>query len=513
MTKAAITIIGLGPGSINDLTLQAREMLAQAAHDQQPVYFRTIIHPTVESLKQDLPHLQIESFDRFYDESQDWSTLYQQIAEEVCHLATSRPILYVVPGHPLIGETSVQLVLRIARERKLSTAIVAGLSFIEPVCTMLELDPFESGTQIIDATNLAALGMHEVSGKIIPTVPLLVVQLYNRRVASQVKLALGECYPDEWPVKLVCAAGIDRDEQVIEMPLYELDRNTFANHLSTLYVPPVGELSAHRLPETLRYLIMRLRRDPDGCPWDRQQTHESLTRYLLEETYEVVEALEEHDMHKLAEELGDVLLQIYLHAEIARQEENFSIGDVFEQISTKLIRRHPHIFGDVEVSGAGQVVLNWEAIKKQERAQAGKVIEHESMLDRIPPASPALTMSQEYQKRVRKVGFEHPNVQGVHAKFAEEIEELHQATTLEEQREEIGDLLFVIAHWALWLKIDAEEALRRANRKFRDRFQAMEEYARQQGRELISYTPEEWEALWQRAKVAQREGSDKSNPT
>ena len=377
---------------------------------------------------------------------------------------------------------------------------------------MLELDPFESGTQIIDATNLASLGMHEVSGKIIPTVPLLVVQLYNRRVASQVKLALGECYPDEWPVKLVCAAGIDRDEQIIEMPLYELDRNAFANHLSTLYVPPIGEMNAHRLPETLRYIIMRLRRDPDGCPWDRQQTHQSLTRYLLEETYEVVEALEEHDMDKLAEELGDVLLQIYLHAEIARQGEFFSIADVFEQINTKLIRRHPHVFGDVEVSGAGQVVQNWEAIKKQERVQAGKMLEQESTLDHIPLALPSLTMSQEYQKRVSKVGFEFPDVQGVHAKLAEELEEVHQATTPEEQSEEIGDLLFVIAHWAIWLKIDAEEALRRANRKFRHRFQAMEAFARQQDRELTSYTPEEWEALWQRAKVVQRDGSDKGNP-
>lgn len=511
MTKAAITIIGLGPGSIKDLTLQAREKLAQAAHDQQIVYFRTIIHPTVEILKQDIPDLQIESFDRLYDESQDWSTLYQQIAEEVCNLAASQSIIYAVPGHPLIGETSVQLVLRMARERNLSTEVVAGLSFIEPVCTLLELDPFESGTQIIDATNLASLGIHEVGGKIIPTVPLLVVQLYNRRVASQVKLALGECYPDEWPVKLVRAAGINQDQQIIEMPLYELDRNTFANHLSTLYVPPVDELSAHRLPETLRYIIMRLRRDPDGCPWDRQQTHESLTRYLLEETYEVVEALEEHDMDKLPEELGDLLLQIYLHAELARQEDLFSIGDVLEQINTKLIRRHPHIFGDVEVSGAGQVVQNWEAIKKQERIQAGQAVEQESALDRVPLASPALLVSQEYQKRVRKVGFEFSDVQGVHNKLAEELQELHQATTPEEQSEEIGDLLFVVSHWATWLKIDAEKALRRANRKFQHRFRMMEEIARQQERELASYSREEWKGLWQRVKEAQGKRINGSN--
>jgi len=202
-----------------------------------------------------------------------------------------------------------------------------------------------------------------------------VAQIYNRRLASAVKLALGECYPDEWPVKLVRAAGVDSSEPVeavVEMPLYELDRSSLTDHLSTLYVPPLGEMEALRLSETLRYITMRLRREPDGCPWDRQQTHQSLTHYVIEETYEVVEALEENDMEKLAEELGDLLLQVYLHAEIARQEGDFSIGDVFEHVSAKLIRRHPHVFGEVEVDNAGQVVQNWEAIKRQERIAAGK---------------------------------------------------------------------------------------------------------------------------------------------
>src|ERR1051326_4749674 len=282
------------------------------------------------------------------------------------------------PGHPLIGEASVQRVLALARERGLSTRIVAGLSFFEPVCTALELDPLETGTQIVDATTLAALATDAIAGKIIPTLPLLVAQVYNRRIASAVKLALSEVYPDEWPVKLVTAAltraGNDEDEHeaVIEMPLYELDRNSLANHLSTLYVPPLDELTAQRVPETLRYITMRLRREPDGCPWDREQTHRSLIRYVIEETYEVVEALEENDMEKLADELGDLLLQVYLHAEIARQEGDFAISDVFEHVNAKLIRRHPHVFGEVKVSGSGQVLQNWDAIKKQERIARGK---------------------------------------------------------------------------------------------------------------------------------------------
>ena len=191
-----------------------------------------MIHPTVEPLQQLLPTLSIESFDRLYDESDDWHGLYQQIATEVCDWASLQPVIYAVPGHPLIGEISVQNILHLARERAISTTIVAGLSFIEPVCTLLNLDPFHAGVQIIDATEGSYVNSDEVGGKIIPTIPLLVVQVYNRRLASGVKLALGPCYPDEWNVQLVRTAGVAREECVHAMPLYELDRNTFANHLS-----------------------------------------------------------------------------------------------------------------------------------------------------------------------------------------------------------------------------------------------------------------------------------------
>jgi tetrapyrrole methylase family protein/MazG family protein len=496
----SITILGLGPGRLTDLTLEAREILSQAAASNQTVYFRTLIHPTVEPLKKELPTLQIESFDRLYDESSQWETLYQQIAEEVCTLATNRPVIYAVPGHPLFGEASVQKVLQLAKERGLNTRIVAGLSFLEPVCTALELDPLTTGTQIIDATLLASLDTDEIAGKIIPTLPLLVAQVYNRRLASAVKLALGECYPDEWRVKLVRATGAEADEEAVEMPLYELDRNTLADHLSTLYVPPVDELSAYRVPETLRYITMRLRRNPDGCPWDREQTHQSLIRYVIEETYEVVEALEENDMEKLAEELGDLLLQVYLHAEIARQDGDFTLGDVFEHINAKLIRRHPHVFGSVKVSGANQVVQNWEAIKRQERITAGKDVHTESVLDGVPQAAPALIIAQEYQKRAARTGFDYENIHDVLAKVMEELQELQHATTPEHQCEEMGDVLFMVARLARELKIDAEEALRRANRKFRQRFQAMEKVIREQGRSFASYAPQEWDALWKRVK-------------
>ncbi len=505
-STAAITILGLGPGSIDDLTLQAQTLLAQAAETGQTVYFRTTIHPTVSALRQRLPQLQITSFDWLYDESADWSSLYQRITDELCTLARQQPILYAVPGHPLVGESSVQLLLKQACEQHLSTQIVAGLSFLEPVCTLVELDPFDRGTQIIDATDLAALESSEVSSKIIPTIPLLVGQVYNRRVASAVKLALSECYPDEWSVKLVRAASVHdgQEETVIEMPLYELDRNHFANHLSTLYVPPVDALTALRVPETLRYITMRLRREPDGCPWDRAQTHQTLTRYVLEEGYEVVEAIEEGDMDHLAEELGDLLLQVYLHAEVARQAGEFAIGDVFEQVNAKLIRRHPHVFGDVEVSNAAQVVQNWDAIKKQEKVQAGKPVEKESMLDGVPLASPALTITREYHKVATKVGFYYKEIEDLYKKVEEELQEVHEATSEEHRIEEIGDLLLVTVELAHHYGIDAETALRQANRKFRKRFMHMEKQARQRGHTMDSFNDGEWDELWKKAKEASK---------
>ena len=320
-----------------------------------------------------------------------------------------------------------------------------------------------------------------------------------------------------WPVKLV--SSIDRTDSetvgalagtsltptcdhksVMEMPLYEIDHTNLANQFNTLYVPPLAALDALRVPETLRYITMRLRRDPDGCPWDREQTHQSLTRYVIEETYEVVEALEENDMEKLAEELGDLLLQVYLHAEIARQDGDFNIGDVFEHVSAKLICRHPHVFGQIEVENAGQVVQNWEEIKRQERIAAGKDVESESVLDGVPLASPALIVAQKYQKRAAKVGFDYDNLQQVLAKLTEELQELQEATTPEHKREEMGDVLFMVARIARELDIDAEEALRYANRKFRQRFQAMEHITRQEDRTFSSYTLDEWLNLWNRVK-------------
>ncbi len=428
--------------------------------------------------------------------------LFQLAAE----YGTDRPLVYAVPGHPLIGEESVRRLRGEAPERGVRVRIVAGLSYVEPVCAALGLDPLQRNLQLLDATLLAELPSSALMGAVLPTRPALVAQLYNRRLAGRVKLALAQIYPEEWEVTLVAWAGLP-EERITRVPLYALDRDDQADHLTTLYLPALDPLDALRVPEGLRYVTARLR-GPGGCPWDREQTHQSLRRYVLEEAYEVAEVLDEWDgsvevADKLAEELGDLLLQVYLQAEIGDEEELFTLGDVYEQITAKLIRRHPHVFGDVSVRDAAHVLRNWEVIKRAERAAKGEQTDEESALRGVPKSAPALYQAYELGRKAAKAGFDWPETAGALAKVAEEARELAQATTTgtaAEREAELGDLLFALTRLADHLHIQPEDALHRANQRFRRRFEAMESRARAQGRALDSLTPEEWLAWWAVAK-------------
>jgi tetrapyrrole methylase family protein/MazG family protein len=253
------------------------------------------------------------------------------------------------------------------------------------------------------------------------------------------------------------------------------------------------------LPKELRKLqslveiIARLRA-PDGCPWDKEQTHQSLRANLISECYEVLEALDEGDAAKLSEELGDLLLQIVLHAQIAKDDGDFEIGDVIESIATKIIRRHPHIFGTAKVKNAEEVMHNWEALKKAERNEG------ESMLAGVPKDMPALAYAFEISRRAVRVGFEWENIEGVIDKMAEEIKEIKDASNREEKEREFGDLLFTLVNVARWEDVDAESALREANRKFYHRFSHMEELCCRRGLNFAELSFKEKDDLWEEAK-------------
>lgn len=243
----------------------------------------------------------------------------------------------------------------------------------------------------------------------------------------------------------------------------------------------------------LKEIIAKLR-GPDGCPWDKKQTHTSLKPYLVEECYEVLQALEDGTPQKLCEELGDLLLQIMLHAQIAAEAGQFNIDDVVQGISSKLIHRHPHVFGGRKVKDAEEVKLNWEALKQEEREEG------ESLLNGIPQQMPALTYSQSIQRRVAGVGFDWQKVEEIIDKLAEEVVEIKQAPNQQEKAKEFGDLLFTLANIARRLDIDLEMALRSANQRFYRRFAYMEEVCRERGLNLASLSLDEQNTLWEEAK-------------
>ena len=246
--------------------------------------------------------------------------------------------------------------------------------------------------------------------------------------------------------------------------------------------------------ETLVNIVARLR-SPDGCPWDRKQTHTSLREHLLEEAYEVLEALDRREHAKLCEELGDLLLQIVLHAQIAAEAGDFELGDVVRGINTKLIHRHPHVFSSAEATSVDEVLVNWEVLKKMER---GRDV---SMLDGIPKQMPALTYGQSLQRRVARVGFDWESDDGVMDKLVEEIGELKQADSQDEKVAEFGDLVFTLANIARRLGIDLESALRETNERFYQRFTYMEKLCRQRGLDLAQLSLTEKDALWEEAKM------------
>jgi tetrapyrrole methylase family protein / MazG family protein len=532
---SAITILGLGPGDAALLTRAAWERLQTT----QVLYLRTAIHPTVAQLP---PSIELRSFDSLYEAADDFEAIYQRIATELLHRAQQgEEVVYAVPGHPLVAEATTRRLLALARERGVPIQIMAGLSFVEPVCVALELDPLEHGLQLIDALDLVPSfefkvlsselpeptstqnsdgAWSEIQGigpytppllpfPLTPTRPTLVCQLYNDTVASHVKLSLLERYPAEHPVTLVGAAGVAGEERIRQVPLHELDHQRDLDHLTCAYLPPLAPLADLRGPEGIVAVFTHLL-GPGGCPWDREQTHQSLRSALLEEAHEVLEALDAGDMAALAEELGDLLGHIVAHSEMARQAGLYDLGSVYEGIASKLIRRHPHVFGELSVSGTGEVLSNWDAIKQAERAAKGQ--SQRGTLDGIPTGLPALATAQELTRKAAKTGFDWDDVQDAWDKLHEEIgeiQEVAQATQLTDaervQRleDEFGDLLLIAAKLAWWLHVDAESALRMAGAKFRRRYALVERHVQQRNLDLKTLSVAEKIALWQEAKSAE----------
>ena len=477
-----IILLGLGPGDPNQLTREAWDVLSSA----DEIYLRTRQHPTVGGLPSSI---KIHSFDDLYEDGESFDEVYAAITQKILELGRrDEGVIYAVPGHPFVAESTCPEIARLARDEGLDVRVVEALSFLEPTFSALGLDPYPRLT-LFDALTLGQSHIPAFA----PDSPVLVAQIYSRVVASEVKSTLTEVYPDEHRVQLIHAAGT-KNQIIEDIPLYEIDRSEHIGLLTSLYVPSLGEGTSF---ESFQEIVAHLRA-PDGCPWDKEQTHESLRKHLLEESYEAIAAIDSGDFDSMREEFGDLLLQIMLNSQIANEEGEFTVNDVVKGVYDKIVRRHPHVFGDIKVDGVDGVLQNWEKLKQKERKD--KKQEEKGMLDGVPLSLPALSQAQEYQDRAARVGFDWPEIDGVLDKVREEIEEIKRAETDFELADEIGDLFFVLVNLARWKKVDAESALRGTNMKFKRRFGYVEQGAKKQGRSLSDMKLEEMDALWDEAK-------------
>jgi len=482
-----VIIAGLGPGE----PVQVPEAVFTALAGVDKIYLRTARHPAVAALQ--ARGLSWETFDHFYEQAENFEEVYQLIVDTLMREARHKQLAYAVPGHPLVAEQSVTLLLDKASTANIETEVLPAMSCLDALFTTLKLDP-GGGLTIADALTFDVASLD-------PGLGLLLIQVYSRQVAANTKLSLMELYPDEYPVTVVRGAGLRDEERIETVPLYTIDRLPWIDYLTSIYLKPYPEGRDRTLPG-LAAIMARLR-GKGGCPWDREQTHQSLKRYLIEETYEVLEAIEAGEMHKLCEELGDLLLQVVFHARLAEEEGNFILADCLEAICTKMRRRHPHVFGSASLNTTGEVLQRWDQIKAAEKKENGA--SHPSVLS-VPRGLPALLKALKVQEQAARVGFDWPELDGVWAKIAEEMEELKAAITREQRREqaaEIGDLLFSIVNLARWLKIEPETSLQEAIDKFSSRFNYLENKARQKGRNVEEFSLEELDKLWQKAKKFQ----------
>ena len=478
---AHIKIVGLGPGSDDAITTQTLREIQNSTHR----FIRTTRHPSAHLVNDAI------SFDKEYENHDKFEDVYQAIADKLIAAAKQhQEILYVVPGSPLVLEHTVQLLLQ---NKSVTTEILPAMSFLDVVWSVLQIDPVDAGVRMIDGHRFTELATGQ-------TGPLLVAQCHANWVLSNIKLAHESANGDE-PVVILHHLGLD-DQKIIHTTWQNLDREIEPDHLTSIYIPKLAEPIAGEMAK-LHSLARTLR---EQCPWDEKQTHDSLVRYLIEETYEVVDAIGALDPddqatdEKFIEELGDLLYQVEFHATIAEQQGRFSIADIARSIHDKLVRRHPHVFGDVYAETADAVVTNWDAIKQQER---GEVTE-KSVFDGVASSSPSLMYSTKLQKRAAEFGFDWPDSKGASDKIAEELGELSKAVESKQDASEIalelGDVLFSVVNLSRHLGVDAETALRSAADKFRSRFQNVVALAEQRKLDLAKCSLTQLDELWEIAK-------------
>ena len=446
-----ITIVGLGPGDFDRVPEPVKSLLLDP---RRTVVVRTEHHPAARQLA-DLRD--VIFCDDLYESGDTFDDVYEAIADRVVEASKSGHVVYAVPGSPLVGEFAVRKLL----ERDLDLEVIPGESFVDAILAEVGCDPLDRGLQILNG--------HELPDPLVLDKPTIIGHLDRPEVLADVCASVDRVTPEE--AKVTVLVGLTASDAMVTESLPENVDSSLAGSRTSLFIDaePAGLIGAVR---TMR----RLRTE---CPWDKDQTHRSLIKNLVEESYELIDAiqrLDESDPELMAyaeveDELGDVLLQVLFHSVIARENGVFDIDDVAEVMRQKLVRRQPHVFGDVDVASAAEVKANWDRIKKEERGDTGE----ESALDGVPPGMPGLHRAAKIQNRAAKVGFDWDEAAQVMPKISEELGELLSAMSGDGDIEaELGDVLFSVVNLARHLDLDAEVALRGATDRFEERFRRME---------------------------------------
>lgn len=481
--KPAVTVVSLGPGDPKLLTLQT----ADALRKSRCLILRTARHRTAEWLREE--GVSFTDFDALYDEYEDFDALHARMAELLWEKAQSHAVTFAVMDAQTDGAVRA---LRSARPEEGSVTILPGVTMADSCIAMLP-DGFPQAGCVRMLPCMDAL--HAAPD---PATPLLITEIFDRMLACDLKLALTDLYPDEMEVVLYpSSAKINRRPMVI--PLMELDRQRTYDHTVCLYIPAADIRQRERFClDDLMRIMHRLRRE---CPWDRQQTHESLRKYLLEEAYEAVAAIDEADTDHLADELGDVLLQIAFHADIAADAGEFAMTDVTTAIVRKMLYRHAHIFGSVHCDTAEEVSQSWEKLKKAEKGLTSQG----SVLADVSQGLPALMRAAKVQKKAAQVGFDWTDALGALPKIHEEADEVQQELLAgRDPGEELGDLLFSCVNVARLAGEEPELLLKAATEKFIRRFTAMENLIISDEKSLEGLTLAEMDVYWNRVKEAEQ---------
>ncbi len=472
-----IQIIGLGAGSIDELTIRAHKAL----NENIPTFARTERHPIIKKLQEEI---EIKCFDDFFEKYETFDEVYEKMTDNILELVKKHgKINYCTAGSPYYGDIVTKKLINEYKDQ-INIIIIDGMSFLDKCIKLSGFSDYKA-IKVLDC-----LEADEFSFDINSF--CIVSQVYDSEMASQLKLKLMETYPDDTSILKIDVL----EDNVKKIPLFMLDQEKNYGFSTYFCILPI-EISKNTVYNVTNLCrIVKILRGPDGCPWDMKQTHESIRQHVIEEAYEVVDAIDNDDVDNLVEELGDLLFQVVFHAELGSEDGYFNFSDVVTNLCKKMYSRHPHVFGNIKAVDADEALESWELSKQKEK----NLSSYTDNLKNVPKALSPLSRSYKIQKRAAEVGFDWPDAEGAVLKIKEELFEFleeYKNSDSEKMEEEFGDLLFALVNLARFVKINPDIALNKTINKFINRFEYIETNSK---KDLKQMNLEEMDELWEESK-------------